>query len=611
MSAGMTEEENKRRGLGCGTLALIGVTLGVGLLFMGTIGALAYFASFGDLPANVDVEEGFVRVELAGVLSDAPSQPGLLLDPSEAPAMVTEIAGMIRLAAEDPKVEGLYLFVDGPQMGWGSAQEIRDAIVAFRESGRPSVAYAEALGTAQYYVASAADKVVLAPAGAGFVTGLSASVTYYADTFKMLGVEPEFEHVGDYKSAVEPYERTEPSPEAAEAMNALLDSMYEQVVAGIAEGRGLSSEQVISLLDNPQMSPVGALEQGLVDALAYPDRVRRTLSLLGSEEWASAVADVPDDLPRTKLTSHEDYLTHFRSQGASCDASIAILHADGPILSGEADEGLFAEPALTDRGFAEHMRDIRARDDIHAVVLRVNSPGGSALASDLMWREVERTQSDGTPVVVSMADYAASGGYYISAPADAIVAHPGTVTGSIGVFGGKMNLAGTYDKLGLKETRYKRGALSDLFSSTTAFSDEGRAVYRRFLSDFYDRFIEKVADGRQRTPEDVHEVAQGRVWTGLQAHERGLVDELGGLWTALELAAEIGDVSSACVQRWPQPKTFFELLMEEFGQAEVGLPRVALDVGPVSDDVSELLLLEQILSDGGAAALLPGGLHFD
>jgi len=246
------------------------------------------------------------------------------------------------------------------------------------------------------------------------------------------------------------------------------------------------------------------------------------------------------------------------------------------------------------------MRDAREADDVVAVVIRVNSPGGSGLASDMMWREVVRTREQGKPVVVSMADYAASGGYYIAAPADWIVAEPGTLTGSIGVFGGKMNLAGLYEKAGMTEHTWKRGAEADMFSSTSGFSEAGRATYRQFLEDFYEVFLDRVGSGRGMERDEVHAVAQGRVWTGAQALERGLVDELGGLDEAVRKAAELAQVDDYGTHVLPKRKDFLELLLEDLEgttNARVQIELPGIDV----ESVDSVLVLEKVLADGVAA----------
>ncbi len=597
------------------TRALVGLTLVGTLVFAASVAVVVFLVNRDD-PGEVQ-EGSFLDVRLSGAISDMPQIGGLVLEPDQVPPVVTEISAALHEAVGDDRIDGVLLNLDAPSMGWGGAQEIRSGLIALREAGKPCVAYTEMYSTGSYYLASACDHVVMAPSGISTVFGLATSTTYYADVFEKIGIEADFEHVGDFKSAVEPYERAAPSGPAAEAMNALLDSLYGQFLTDVAEGRGWTVEQARVHIDGAEMSPTEALELGLVDALAFPDEVRSTAFRAADEgDWLDQLGEaevVPADSDETSshYTSLKEYLKGVRSEARQADHMVAVVHADGPIVSGEVEGGLFGGSMLADRTFRSWMTAIRADDDVEAVVLRVNSRGGSGLASDMMWREIVRTQAAGKPVVVSMANYAASGGYYIAAPADHIVAQRGTLTGSIGVFGGKLALGGTMEKIGVTQHTYKRGELSDLFSTTDPFSDEGRAVYRRFLGSFYDLFLDRVAEGRDLDRDAVHTVAQGRVWTGEQALERGLVDELGGLDVAVAKAAELAEVAnpgSVGIRRWPIRKDFFELLMEDLQTAEA--PTVEVSVPGLDAQVMrDIMVLDRILADGGVAAMLPGGLQ--
>lgn len=592
------------------------------LLLITGIGVAAFLASVGLVSYLLmrtdwgDVKEGsFLAVNLQGALQDAPARGGLFLDPDQFPILVSEYAAGIRKAAEDDRIEGIYLTLDGPRGGFSSLQEIRSALADFREAGKPCVVYAEAYSTPTYYLASACEHLVLAPGGVNMVNGLSAEVTYYAGILEKIGAQAEMEHVGDFKSAVEPFERTGPSEAASEAMDYLLDGLYDQLIADIAEGRGRSVGEVRDWIDRPALSPAEALRRGMIDALAYPDQVRARLEEAGSEGWAESLVSVVTDDPPPKdegLTRFKEYLKGMRAAEKRQAAQIAVIHAEGQIVSGESEGGLFGDSALADKTFAKWMKEAREDKSIKAVVLRVNSPGGSGLASDMMWREIRRTQDAGKPVVVSMGDYAASGGYYISAPADWIVAGPLTITGSIGVFGGKLNLAGTYEKLGLTTHTYTRGAEADMFSSTAPFSEQGRLSYRQFLSEFYDFFLDRVADGRNLSRDDVHAVAQGRVWTGTQAVERGLVDELGGLDVAVAKAAELAGLEAWGVRRLPRQKGLMELVLEDMQKTTAPTVRVDLGLLPglAEGELRDLVLLDRVLDDG-VAALLPGKLRIE
>jgi protease-4 len=528
--------------------------------------------------------DSFLEVTINGGIGDAPQEGGLFMDPSDFPPLATEVAAGIRDAAEDSRIKGLYLEIDGVGLGWGSTQELRDALVAFTASGKPCYAYAPSFDNKSYYLATGCKEIYLPPAGVSLVTGLSVTTEYYAGIFEKLGVQANFEHVGDFKSAVEPYTRPGPSEPAIEATSMLMGSLYDQLIAGIASGRGMEIDAARALVENPPITAPDALAAGLINGLKYRDEV--------------------EDLIGENRTTIEDYIG---SQGSGLSLSskkIAVIHAEGAIVDGESGQPFFGGRMVGDRTLGEYFEEARENEDVVAVVLRVNSPGGSGSASDMIWRDVERVQASGKPVVVSMGDYAASGGYYISAGADKIIAQPGTITGSIGVFGGKINIKGIYDQLGITTYTWKKGEMSGLFSEIENFSDPERAKFRSFLEGFYDVFLIRVADGRHMSKEAVHTVAQGRVWTGEQALERGLVDELGGLDLAIERAKELASVSGDIeITRLPRQKTLMEQLVEDFegGNASINLPGVKEAIG-------EAFMLERVLS-GGVAALLPGHLE--
>ncbi|MCO4743326.1 MAG: signal peptide peptidase SppA [Proteobacteria bacterium] len=599
------------------TRILLAITvLGV-LVFAASIGAIAYLVVRTD---RGTVSEGsFLHVRLAGPLSEAPMTGGILLDPNDAPILVTEYAASISAAAEDDRITGLYLQLDGPGASMAAYQEIRDSLEAFGASGKPCVAYSEGLSMGTYYLASGCDTVLLAPSGAMMVSGMAMTTTYYKGTLDMIDAQAEFVHVGDFKSAVEPYMRTEPSEPAAEAMEGLLDSMYGQLVAEIATSRELTEEAVRDAIDHPSLTPRGAQTRGLIDGVAFPDAILATIETSGTDGWVDGLAEASfsgdlKELREEKLTSVREYLKGWRADQASASKKILVVHASGQIVSGDGGGGLFGGSGmLADRPFASWMREARDRVDVGAVVLRIDSPGGSGLASDMMWREIELTREAGKPVVVSQAGLAASGGYYITAPADYVFAQPGTITGSIGVLGGKINLSGTYAKVGMTDHTYKRGENATMFSATDSFGEEGTEIFREYLVEFYDVFVNKCADGRGMTYDEIHAVAQGRVWTGEQALGHGLVDELGGLDKAVAKAAELAQVDDYGIDRLPRQKDFFEVLLDDLADASVEQPTVKVDLGlPGSEQaVQEVLLLERVFADGGVAAWLPGAPRFE
>lgn len=590
------------------TVVLLGLTMVIIALFAVAFGTVVYLFQADD---TADVAEGsFLRLKLAGAVTDAPAPGSLFADPSDLPPTATEVAAAIRLAAEDPRIEGVYIEFLVPQMGWGLAREIRTALVALREADKPCIAYGEVWTTRDYYVASACDEILLPPSGVPQVIGQSLSITYYRDAMAYLGVEPRIVHVGDYKSAIEPYERMEPSEAAKESYEFLLDGIWDTVSDEIATSRGLSQEALWAAMDRPSLTPRGAVERGLFTGVAYGDAIVAKLDTYGEEGWRDGLTDPvvvdPDELEE-RFTSLKEYRKEIVDDDG--DARIAVIYAEGTILSGDGAGGLFGEDGLFDGRFRRWMRQAREDDSVKAVVVRVNSPGGSALAADMMDREVQLMKAAGKPVVISMADYAASGGYMMSAHSDWIVAQPTTITGSIGVFGLFFDARGTYEHLKLANHVYKRGERADLLFMTSEHDEVDREILQEFVTDTYGDFVGMVAEGRGVEPEAIEAVAQGRVWTGIQAMDgRNLVDELGGLDEAVAKARELASVDEAGLVRIPERKTFLDVLFEEMAKGNVAEPTIDVDlpIPGIDEAVRELALIQEFQKTGGVVAYLPG-----
>lgn len=543
---------------------------------------------------------------------ESPGSDGLVFDPEQIQPLTTVVSEAIRRAAADESIGGIQLKINGLGSGWAGTQEIHDALMTFREAGKSCLAWAPGYDTKSYFLASACDRVALAPEGIALVTGINVTNTYYAETLSMLGISANFEHVGDFKSAVEPYERSGPSEAASTATNALLDSLYGTVVDGIALGRGVDADTVREWVNNPKLSAADALERGMIDEQIY----RQDLAFVG----ARSVEETEDGaLVNGGFDEECDTRVSIASYASSMDdawsnkGKVAVLYLNGPIMGGKSSGGLFGDPVIASVTATAEIEELTEDDSVDAVVLRVNSPGGSGQASDDIWAAINVLKTE-KPVVVSMGDYAASGGYYIAMNADHIVAEPNTVTGSIGVFGGKMNMAGLFSKVGMTQHEYSRGDRSDLLSSVEDFDDEDRAVFRAFLSHFYGVFISKAAEGRNMTKDEMHAVAQGRVWTGIQALENGLIDSLGGLDNAVEKAAELANVGEGySVERLPRTKDFMEQLMEEFAgtpganASAIGM-REAVPA-PLRNPLKTAWMLGEVTKGGGAAAMLPWSLE--
>jgi protease-4 len=501
------------------------------------------------------------------------------------PASLRAVVESLDRGAIDPKVKAVVLRVSTlSDSGWGKVQELRDAIGRFRKSGKPAYAHLEFCGNREYYLATACSKIYAVPTAILDVSGLAAEVTFFKGALDKLGVEAQFEGVGKYKNAPNQLTETGFTGPHREQMEALLDSLFGQFVSAIATSRGKTEDEARALVDGGPYDGARALEAGLVDELLYADELEGRLK--GAERVT----------PGRYVKS---------SRGWSLDGrpKLALIYAVGDIVSGESQSG-FAGDYVGSETVARAIRQARKDASVRAIVLRIDSPGGSGTASDVMWREVALARK-AKPVIMSMGDVAASGGYYLAMGGDAIVAEPGTITGSIGVFGGKISLRGLYDKLGLSKEIITRGRNAALFSSYRPWTDEERQTFRKIMTSFYDEFVEKAASGRGKTRDEIHAVAQGRVWTGAEALRVGLVDRLGGLDVAVSLAkerAKIGKDQEVALLVLPEKKSFFETLLER--QEDGAMMRMA------PRDVRGALALAQVLAEGVPVARLPFELTF-
>jgi len=438
------------------------------------------------------------------------------------------LLGRIEQAAEDDHLRGIVLHLNETPFSVAQIEELRHAVQRARAAGHPVVAYLDrASSNGAYLLATAADKVYLHPAGQLDLIGLSAEVQLYGGTLAMVGVKPQFAKRAEYKSAVESYTNTESSGPAREQMDALLDDLYAVLVDGIAEGRNKKPDDVRALVDRGPFTADEALKEGLIDGVMYPDELEKALGNSFKDGY---------DLD-------EEYGETVDESGWRSPYEIAVIYVDGTIVSGES-----AGPGLLGGGYSagsdtivSQLEQALHERNVKAVILRVDSPGGSAFASDEIWRAVERVKRE-KPVVVSMGGVAASGGYYVSSGATKILAEPATITGSIGVFGGKISLEGLYDKLGVHYELYDRGRNAALYSSSKPMDDEEFAALDRMVGDTYRLFKERVTSGRHMDPDKVEQVARGRVWSGTDALAVGLVDQLGGFDDAVKVARELSDI---------------------------------------------------------------------
>jgi len=435
----------------------------------------------------------------------------------------------LRLAKRDPRITGVLLMPSSLESPfWGKVQELRDAVLDFRKSGKVVVAFLEFGGDREYYLASAADRVYLLPTSALDLTGVASYEVFLRGTFDKLGAYPDFLQIGDYKTAVNQLTQKSFTPAHREMAQSLNGDTYEQLVRGIASARKKTEAETRQLLDQGPFSPEDAVRVGLVDGLAYEDQLDDRVPQLRQA----------GEMRRVDGSDYERVTP--RSLGVRPTSRIAVLYASGVIASGKSGYDPGNGVVVGSDTFVEQLRRLREDDSIKAIVLRVDSPGGSSVASDVIWRElmITRDENPSRPLITSMSDLAASGGYYISVPGQVIVAQPGTLTGSIGIFAGKIVIDGTLDKIGISTETVKSGKNSDIYSPFSRFSPEQRMKVGQYMDGFYKSFVAKVAEGRHMTPERVDAIAQGRVWTGAQAKDRGLVDALGGLDTAVSIAKQ-------------------------------------------------------------------------
>jgi protease-4 len=455
----------------------------------------------------------------------------------------------LQQAAADSRIKALVLEPSGLSTGWAKLEELRAQILTFKKSGKPVYAYLRGAGTHEYYIATAADNIYMAPEDELDVKGLRAELMYLKGALDKLGVSMEFEHVGKYKDYPDQFTKTGPSPETLEQLNPILDQYFGNLIDVMAQGRKKPSETIRALIDNGPFVGKEALDGGLVDALLYEDEMY---------DKAGNPAKI-SDRSYAKAEAGND-------QGKR----IALVTEEGDITRGD-DSSDFSATGISSASAIKVMRDVENDSSIQGVILRINSPGGDGIASDDILHEAKRL-SQKKPMVISMSDDAASGGYFIAMTGDPILAYSNTLTGSIGVFFGKINLKGLYDKIGVNMDILTRGRFAAIDSTDTPLTDEQRAKLRTEIEEFYHGFVQRVADGRKRTYDQIEPLAQGRVWLGSQAKQNGLVDEIGGLDRAVELVkqrAKIGASDKVTLVSYPPRRSIFDLLWNRQNDSEV------------------------------------------
>ncbi|TMQ72367.1 MAG: signal peptide peptidase SppA [Candidatus Eisenbacteria bacterium] len=496
---------------------------------------------------------------------------------------VWALAHGLRHAATDPHIVALVLHIDDVEWGWAKVAEIRDAVAEFRRVGKPVYASLSGGGEHEYLLASIADTIACPPLGLLQLDGLTASALFLRGTFDKVGITPNFAQAGRFKSATEMWMRTGMSPPAREALEELVDDAYGLFADSVGRARDLPPDSVKRLLDD---GPYGAREAracGLIDTLLHRPEVDTLAVHRGGGRR-----------PTLTLTRYLD-----RIDSPRVGPHIALITAAGTIADGRSRGGPGEGDVLGSETIIKALRDVAGRHSIRGVVLRIDSPGGSAQAADDIWREVKRCAAR-KPLVVSMSDLAASGGYYIAAPADSIVAEPGTLTGSIGAFGGKLNLLGLYHKLGLNVETVSRGRHAEMFSPYRDFTVEEAGRFQSQMDEVYRVFLSRVSEGRHQPTAAVDSVGQGHVWTGLAARRLGLVDGLGGIDRAVQMArrrAGIADDEEVTVDVVPRPeRTFLQGMLADL-----------IDEDGTDEDANGAMSLPPVVQAWLAAATFPSG----
>ncbi len=560
-----------------------------GTLFLLTAAFYALFRSMG--PATPSLSSGTaLSIDLSRPYPEDPlyDMSGPFVEVNE--ITFRELLFAVRTAKEDARIEKLFLHVRGTGLGWANMFELHRQLLDFKTSGKAIVAFVEYAGNRDYFLASAAGRIYLHPRGMIDLRGVRAELMFVKSALDKLGVEAEFERFGDYKDAPDMFLRENMSEASREAIGEVVDTLHETMVTAIAEGRGIDPPAVNALIAAGPFTAEQAKEHRLVNELLYEDEVRAKLAEEGEEPKTMTVAN---------------YHQASRRSSFSVDGRIALIYGVGAIVGGANREDSVFGRVMGSDTIGNAFKAVREDDSIDAVIFRIDSPGGSDVASDVIWREAQLTREK-KPVIVSMANVAASGGYWIAMASDAILAEPTTITGSIGIYAGKFNLSGLYEKIGVSRDGVSSAPNADFFSDSRRFTPRERKQFRAIIESGYQAFLERVAEARGKTTAEVHAVAQGRVWTGRSALEHGLIDELGGLERAIAIAKEKIDLEPTdrvALVIYPEKKNIFEALLSGFIQTRevLELPARAL----LPQELLRRSPLLRALASGQPLAMMP------
>lgn len=549
-------------------------------------------AGFSDSDKTTTVSENSVlQLKLNGPITESETENPLEGLPfpgaDEMGVGLLPLKQSIAHAKTDPAIKGIYLDVSSFQGGFAVAKEIRESLIDFRLSGKWVMAYSESYSESSYYLVSAADKVYLNPEGDLEFNGLAVEVSFFKRMFDKLEIKPEIFRVGDFKSAVEPFFLDKMSDANRLQLKQLMEDLNGTLIKEVAESRKISEDELKNISAKMLItSPTEAIKYKLIDTVKYFDQVQtelRSMLGIGKKEKISFV-------------KYNKYKRSFTSPATSKN-EIAVIVADGDIMPGKAQEGTIGSDT-----FAEELRKARTNDKVKAIVLRINSPGGSALASDVMWREVTLASKE-KPIIASMSNYAASGGYYLAMGCDSIVAEPNTITGSIGVFSVLFDLSSFLDKkIGITFDETKTGEVGNMTTFTRPLTEIEKIIWQKKTNKIYEGFTTKAAKGRKMSVENILKIASGRVWSGMQAKQNGLVDVLGGFNDAVTIAAKKAGIDKDYKLRfYPKQKSFFAQWLQDME----GSARTKILEQELGENYQVIQQIKQVKNFAGVQARLP------
>ena len=555
--------------IGAGTLGMIFAGIGLAVLFRTTRERVP-----DKTVLELDFDKGFAEY--------VPDDPAARMMSGKTPT-VLDVIGALQQASEDKRVIGLIAYIGHAEMGLARIQELRNAVLSFRAKGKKAVAYSDTFGefgpgNGAYYLSTAFEKIYLQPSGDIGLTGLMFETRFLKGTLDKLGLRPRMDHRREYKNAMNVLTETAYTEPHKEAVCKIMFSQFGQIVRDIGKARDISESDMMSLTDHGFFLGQEAMNAKLADELAYRDKVYDDMKTIAGE-----------DAEFLALMTYQDRAGQPRVKGET----LALIYGVGAISRGESEyNALSGNAVMGAETVAKAFRAAIDDKEVKAILFRVSSPGGSYIGSDTIWRETVRAKQAGKPVIVSMGDVAGSGGYFVAMAADKIVAQPGTITGSVGVLAGKVLTSDFWDKLGISHDEVHTGPNATMWTGTHDYTPEQWNRLQDALDRIYADFTGKVADGRKLAPEEVSEVAKGRIWTGEDAQIRGLVDELGGFPEAIQLAkkaAGIPEDTEICLKLFPKKKAFLDLLEEK--ASDVTAVRILSEIQPIVQAVGQIGIL--------------------